>query len=898
MARRGKLPGRAANEMATLRHLAYFLREQYPSDILMPLVPGEKRPLFAHKAGASSGAWTWDAWNQWFSSLPFSSLSSSTSVTSTSASTSTLDIGILLQELCVVDVDDDATAEQLEAEFPILAEVPMERTLHGRHYFFERSPLADLHGYYDARRPRHPNVDFKSVCRTGTAGVIAVTPSPNKSWVRAPWEVGYLISIPNSLLERVASPSHVPRTVRITFVDDVPGIPTKPSPSPSPSVSLSTFVPTSTSTSTYTSTSQSLPQKPAIEISCTWLDQVAYFAPFLEEDGFNINIIAKDDDINIIAKDNGDDDNDDDDVKKNPRNNGEARLAEIMVPNMTLETFKQLWTICESRLPGKILSYGEVAKVEAAADFLGVPPKYLSCIRAPFGALYRFADLASVSPAWGEAALSDAHARRRIQYNMIDNNNNVDEPNVGLVRLTPSVCTAVKFKPEVCPDMDSRWLFHTLPRRKVPSSTTTLLVPDPARAAEARLPRFVKDILKAFPEEIILAGGSALDLLCLAVIHDECMDYDMFICTLDEQRANAILAHALGQPGVQVGCITGTAASLQVDGLLVQIVLRLCCDMAHVLHAFDLSVCKACIVWEKHENRKEDTIDEENKEEEKAGKKYDKGRQRQQDGGFVAWASPSWVTCIEAMACWLPVDLSTFWSRSSAMRAFKYYAKGFDIFIPGVRRAAMVTMEPKLYQVMNLEGIAVLFGIEAHMLKTRRVATALTTTTNPNNINNNNVNGAMTTTTTVSMEAAPRLTPKEVRQFAYLTRKARGWAVSDYSIMQKLAGRLSHGIHHIVDKLMHCMITTSPPLTNPVGSGGGGSIMLPFYLRGAKPLTLEVVNNGGVAWVRSLDGPFRPCSPRWDLLYKDTELLSAFMVSLITNLPDNDDVVDDDQKVA
>ena len=90
------------------------------------------------------------------------------------------DWSIGLQDLCVVDVDDRELAVDLEARFPLLRTAPCERTRRGFHYFFRRSSLANMGCFYDGCGQVTPHLDFKSVCSTGTPGIIVVAPS---TWV-------------------------------------------------------------------------------------------------------------------------------------------------------------------------------------------------------------------------------------------------------------------------------------------------------------------------------------------------------------------------------------------------------------------------------------------------------------------------------------------------------------------------------------------------------------------------------------------------------------------------------------------------------------------------------------------------------------------------------------------
>jgi hypothetical protein len=64
------------------------------------------------------------------------------------------DIGIVLQDLCVVDIDCMGIDREMNVRFPN-SKTMCERTKKGHHYFFKRSKLADDGGYYDGRSA-HP----------------------------------------------------------------------------------------------------------------------------------------------------------------------------------------------------------------------------------------------------------------------------------------------------------------------------------------------------------------------------------------------------------------------------------------------------------------------------------------------------------------------------------------------------------------------------------------------------------------------------------------------------------------------------------------------------------------------------------------------------------------------
>ena len=155
-----------------LNRLSAWLRQHHPRDLLMPLSRtkgASKQPAHSHKGDK----WSWDQFDAALSKC----------------AGRTPEVGLLLRDLCAVDVDDEATALQLEQMYPELARAPMETTRAGRHYLFLRPPYADAEGFFDGARQHGPTLaaDFKSVCSTGTSGVLVVAPSSNKRWVRPPW---------------------------------------------------------------------------------------------------------------------------------------------------------------------------------------------------------------------------------------------------------------------------------------------------------------------------------------------------------------------------------------------------------------------------------------------------------------------------------------------------------------------------------------------------------------------------------------------------------------------------------------------------------------------------------------------------------------------------------------
>eukprot|EP00798_Chlamydomonas_sp_ICE-L_P025510 gene25510-11163_t len=140
--------------MRVFSDTAEFLRTHLFSDVLMPAI--DKKPKFQHK----DNVWEWGDHD-----------------TFVSKHKNHMDAGVLLRQLCVVDVDNEKLVKHLEEIFPILNHVPTEITRAGRHYWFLRSALAEEEEYYDGPAQRIPRVDFKSVAATGTSGFVVIAPN-------------------------------------------------------------------------------------------------------------------------------------------------------------------------------------------------------------------------------------------------------------------------------------------------------------------------------------------------------------------------------------------------------------------------------------------------------------------------------------------------------------------------------------------------------------------------------------------------------------------------------------------------------------------------------------------------------------------------------------------------
>jgi hypothetical protein len=141
-----------------------WLKYTFPSEVLMPCTAGSKYPAFKH----AGHGWTWHR-----ASAAIDAVGCKEVVER--------GVGILLQRLCVVDVDSVGIASALERAFPVLATAPAARTARGMHYFFARSMKCDDEGFFDGAAQVISGVDFKTVCSTGTSGFVVCAPSRGKT---------------------------------------------------------------------------------------------------------------------------------------------------------------------------------------------------------------------------------------------------------------------------------------------------------------------------------------------------------------------------------------------------------------------------------------------------------------------------------------------------------------------------------------------------------------------------------------------------------------------------------------------------------------------------------------------------------------------------------------------
>jgi hypothetical protein len=616
--------------------LLTWLRESHPSDVAMVARKGTKHPAFPH----ASHQWDW---------CDVDDLSKRHGGGGDRLSEE-YDVGILLDTLCVVDVDDRGVARDLEAAFPALARASCEITRKGSHFYFRRSATCDAEGYYDGAGQRTRGVDFKTRCHGGTRGFILCAPSTDKAWVpgREPWSVE-LEEIPDDLLSAVAQPRHprfsavlqfrggaelalgdddfVRRTAAMHFrvvaeLVEVFGDSSAPTVLPLHSCSRQEFedllfacqhgVPRDYPTATRT-------------------EALLRAADFLGADSFALRAYRAAGVVNRLL-----------DVE---------RLTPELARNMHAEAlalagaapWPPLGSVFrtedeEAAPPLDALSADEVvvemlpllppaaaavsdSKTDADADVEARPLKRRRCRGFPL---------------MGWLVDIFGFGRRRLQTD------------TGAARAQPPPpAPAAPVAPPAAtedPDALDGWLLPQL--RPVKRRRDAVFA---VRDAPPSVPPFVERWLRAY-DKLVLAGGAALAAVSNVPQTD---DYDFFVCGASPSEAGAIVEGIRALPGVCLVHRSPRALTFEVDGLIAQIILRIYDSREHLLCSFDFDPCKVLV---------------------SAGG----------DGGpLAAQCSPSFRESLRLHAVVVRDDA---WGAPSYVRTLKYMAKGFDVFVPCATR--------------------------------------------------------------------------------------------------------------------------------------------------------------------------------------------------------------------
>jgi phage/plasmid-associated DNA primase len=160
--------------------------DKYPNNVIVPCQ--KKHSKYPHK----NNSFTWETYKEKKITFEKDDM-----------------VGVLLKDLIVIDIDEQYVIKEWEEDFPILKETVSEDTKKGRHYFFKRTPLCDELKIFDKSRGikidgKSVPVDIKTICSTGTAGVIIIAPSKDKKWFNSIYDDD-IKDIPTSIIKFISN---------------------------------------------------------------------------------------------------------------------------------------------------------------------------------------------------------------------------------------------------------------------------------------------------------------------------------------------------------------------------------------------------------------------------------------------------------------------------------------------------------------------------------------------------------------------------------------------------------------------------------------------------------------------------------------------------------------------
>ena len=192
--------------------------------------------------------------------------------------------------------------------------------------------------------------------------------------------------------------------------------------------------------------------------------------------------------------------------------------------------------------------------------------------------------------------------------------------------------------------------------RHICSATRKVLAVTDVLESRDVIPSQVDWLLRRYP--LVLAGGAVVGMLSPTLA--EGSDYDLFVHSLDEAGADALLEDIHRElPEPEWRRIVSSQAWTFIhheDNLIIQIILRLYDRPEQVPLSFDLAPCKVALHYSKptlHETKR------------------------------VIQCSSTFLSAMRQGG--FPTDVES-WSDSSVSRVLKYCSKGLDAYLPGLRR--------------------------------------------------------------------------------------------------------------------------------------------------------------------------------------------------------------------
>jgi hypothetical protein len=207
------------------------------------------------------------------------------------------------------------------------------------------------------------------------------------------------------------------------------------------------------------------------------------------------------------------------------------------------------------------------------------------------------------------------------------------------------------------------------------------------------IPQTVMDLLKAFPGEVVVAGGFVTG--CLMKDVEVGNDIDVFVVG-SEERAKMIMEYILVEALPDTPTYrTGNAVTFFVkDGvhgdIPVQIILKIHTEIACIIEGFDIEPSKAAIYCDP-------------------------------SGSLKGIVSEGWIECAKTYS--FPILAKT-WSSTSTYRIIKYAAKGFQPYLCGLQkrfreRDYMFPEDPTQVRSELVEALQLCLGIEELLLAER-----------------------------------------------------------------------------------------------------------------------------------------------------------------------------------
>eukprot|EP00798_Chlamydomonas_sp_ICE-L_P023474 gene23474-17297_t len=647
--------------MTVFSDTAEFLRTRLFSDVLMPAI--DKKPKFQHK----DNVWEWGDHD-----------------TFVSKHKNHMDAGMLLRQLCVVDVDNEKLVKHLEEIFPILNHVPTEITQSGRHYWFLRSALAEEEEYYDGPAQRIPGVDFKSVAATGTSGFVVIAPSKGKKWIR-PLSYARILHPCDNTIEHCKKLKnalvHIPDEI-LKYV--ATSCKEKMKAAEEASNKKTTFV----TLQFHNGETFKIPSNSKV------LRLFSYFEPLLDD---QLDMCYIPDTLNVHSPDHIPDSESEPESEPIPVLAPCTRTSFIDIYNAVSKTanthsrsdimfmFNRFilndddkFIMNDSVSVDDCIMDNCFSRLCVEADMLGLCQdrlqRLLEAVNASLDILRQNPNMwdAIMALEWKCRTSDNATTRNACLVNLDD---------VSPIRRTcPPECTSSRNINWLFGGIDSK--LGRVQARSRPSSISEPLVMDESltvaemsKQLHKSLPTEVLALLRLGAGKLVLAGGAALGHVVTGMEKTQ-RDYDIFLVGMDDEaEAESMVAEI---ERLNAGKIIRTRHAMNIvsmvgDHLVIQVIMSMNEDIATLILNFDIAPSRVAISY----NPTSDALE--------------------------VLCAPTFIEAVRSTMFFVELD---FWGIGGLNRVMKYVFKGFNSAVPGHRRTQMLRCGVKYTYVGNSNRIA------------------------------------------------------------------------------------------------------------------------------------------------------------------------------------------------